>query len=96
MTVVLNFLMLFCAAMSLSMAYRLHKRAVELRKMTEMMRKFERLYTEMAQQLNNISIAIELNDEEGVKIFFGKLHALHKKFMAIGKEDERVKSSVSP
>jgi hypothetical protein len=79
-----NFTCLFCAAISIYLSIKLFCRGRELRRVTMELEKLERLYGAMALELQNMTDSIMLEDVEGAKIFYNKIHKLHKQFMNVG------------
>jgi hypothetical protein len=74
--------------MTIYMSIKLFCRSRELRRATEEIEKLERLYTAMALEFKNMIDSVVLEDAEGVKIFYDKLHRLHEQFMSVGVVDK--------
>jgi hypothetical protein len=65
------------------MSVKLARRSQELRQATAKLEKFEKIYTAMTLEIQNMTDAMLLQDHEGIKIFYDKLYALHQQFMSI-------------
>ena len=87
--VILNVMMMLSCVVSLSMSLKLYRQTKRLRQLTEQIRKMDRIYTRMAEELHNMAESTMLHDLEGVQIFFGKLQKLHQEFVSLGSKDAK-------
>ena len=71
------------------MTLSLYRQSRKMRRLTEQIRKMDRIYTRMAEELHNMAESTMLQDVEGVQIFFTKLQGLYKEFIDVGKQDAK-------